>query len=85
MGGRSAPVTAFAGFLALASAMGVGRFVHTSILPAMKEGAGLTPTQMGAIASANFLGDLAGAILATATAARAPPPPPPASSSRCSR
>lgn len=70
----SAAVAAFAGFLALASAMGIGRFVYTPILPFMMEGAHLTPTQMGTIASANFLGYFAGAILATVPAAGAARP-----------
>src|SRR3712207_5713625 len=57
---------ALGGMLALASALGIGRFVYTPILPAMAEGLGLTGGQAGLIASANFAGYLAGALLAAA-------------------
>ena len=54
---------AIGGMLALASAMGIGRFVYTPILPTMAEALGLTKTGAGLIASANFAGYLAGAVL----------------------
>lgn len=57
---------AIGGMLALASALGIGRFVYTPILPAMAEAVGLSRTQAGLIASANFLGYLIGALLAAA-------------------
>lgn len=53
-----------AGFLALAVAIGIGRFVYTPILPAMADGLGLTRAQTGLIGSANFAGYLAGALAA---------------------
>ncbi len=55
---------AVGGLLALAAAIGIGRFVYTPILPPMVEALQLTKTQAGLIASANFVGYLAGALLA---------------------
>jgi predicted MFS family arabinose efflux permease len=52
------------GILALAAAMGIGRFAYTPLLPAMQETAGLDPTQAGLLAAANYAGYLVGALLA---------------------
>jgi len=56
---------AFAGMAALAMAMGIGRFAFTPILPMMQDDAGLTVVSGGYLASANYLGYLAGSLLAT--------------------
>jgi len=54
---------ALGGMLALASAMGIGRFVYTPILPPMAEALRLSKADAGLIASANFAGYLAGALM----------------------
>ena len=55
---------AFGGLIALATAIGIGRFVYTPILPFMAEDLGLTPAEGGLVASANLLGHLVGAVAA---------------------
>src|SRR3954469_535035 len=61
------PLTAaLAGLLALAVAMGIGRFAFTPVLPMMLDDAGLTIAQGGLLASANYLGYLIGAVSAIA-------------------
>ncbi len=50
------------GVLALAIAMGVGRFAFTPILPAMQAATGLGPDGAGFLASLNYLGYFVGAL-----------------------
>jgi MFS family permease len=52
------------GAAALAVSMGIGRFVYTPILPLMHAEAGLSAPAGSALATANYLGYLAGALLA---------------------
>jgi MFS family permease len=59
-----------AGSLALASAMGIGRFSLTPILPLMQHDMGLTLWQGGWLATGNYLGYLAGALICMAFAPR---------------
>ncbi|MFD4291979.1 YbfB/YjiJ family MFS transporter [Rhodococcus sp. NPDC058505] len=53
-------------FLALSVAMGLGRFAFTPILPLMLDGTGLGPEAAATLATANYLGYLAGAVAAIA-------------------
>jgi predicted MFS family arabinose efflux permease len=64
---RSADAAAIAlgGLLALAVAMGIGRFAFTPLLPIMQADMGLTVEAGGWLASANYAGYLIGALAAT--------------------
>jgi MFS family permease len=58
----SAAAAASIGLLALASAMGIGRFSLTPILPLMQQDAHLTLTVGGWLATGNYIGYLLGAL-----------------------
>lgn len=57
-------VVVLVGACALAAGMGIGRFAYTPLLPHMQRELDLTLTAAGYVASANFLGYLAGALIA---------------------
>jgi MFS family permease len=66
----SAAAAASIGLVALASAMGIGRFSLTPILPLMQQDAGLSLTAGGWLATGNYLGYLLGALACIALAPR---------------
>src|ERR1700679_333376 len=66
----SATTAVSVGTLALASAMGIGRFSLTPIMPLMQQDLGLTLPQGGWLATGNYLGYLLGALICAALAPR---------------
>src|SRR5215510_15142144 len=67
----SPPATVAAvGLLALAVAMGIGRFAFTPILPMMQQDEGLSVAAGAWLASANYAGYLLGAVSAMALRVR---------------
>jgi predicted MFS family arabinose efflux permease len=66
----SALAAASIGLVALASAMGIGRFSLTPMLPLMQQDAGLSLTIGGWLASGNYIGYLLGALVCIALTPR---------------
>ncbi len=69
---RSAAALAWPAALALAAAMGIGRFAFTPVWPLMAQEAGLSLSEGGWLASANYAGYLLGALAAVAWPIRRP-------------
>ncbi|HSB73390.1 MAG TPA: YbfB/YjiJ family MFS transporter [Candidatus Methylomirabilis sp.] len=65
-------ITAALGHLNVLSALGLGRFGYTMILPSMKEGLGFTYAETGWLATGNFIGYMIGSPLAGLLASRWP-------------
>lgn len=61
-------VVLISGVLAMAMATGIGRFGYTPLLPVMQAEIGAGAMVMGAIATANYLGHLVGAVMAARVA-----------------
>jgi predicted MFS family arabinose efflux permease len=62
---NKAPIAlALGGLIAIAIAVGIGRFVYTPILPWMVDDLGMTKSAAGALASANLIGYFTGALAA---------------------
>jgi MFS family permease len=64
VGGQSPRTLVLRAAAALAASMGIGRFAYTPILPLMHAQAGLSAQYGSALATANYAGYLAGALLA---------------------
>jgi MFS family permease len=67
---RPATARALEGSLALAAAMGIGRFAYTALLPSTQRALGAGDDVAGALASANLVGYLAGVLVARQATAR---------------
>jgi len=63
VGGRASWTLVLQAAAALAASMGIGRFAYTPILPLMHAQAGLSAQYGSALATANYAGYLAGALL----------------------
>lgn len=63
------------GGLLIAAAMGIGRFAYTPLLPPMQLALGWSVAQAGDVASANYLGYVLGALLASWLSQRSPAAP----------
>ena len=71
MEGPAAGAAVWTGLAGLAVAMGIGRFAFTPLLPLMQQDAGVSVVQGSWLATANYAGYLAGAVICIAS----PPAP----------